>query len=38
MDMALTPEAPELKSTPELTFPGFTQTEQEFLRVFRELI
>ena len=37
MDMALTPEPPELISTPIITFPGFEQTEEEFLRWFREL-
>lgn len=37
MDTRLAEEEPELKSEPEFEFRGFDETEERFLRVFREL-
>lgn len=37
MDTRLAADEPMLKSKPEFGFPGFEQTEQEFLSCFREL-
>lgn len=37
MDVRLAPEEPELKSEPVLTFSGFEQSRQEFLRCFQSL-
>ena len=37
MDTRLAEEEPELKSEPEFGFRGFEETEEEVLRVFREL-
>lgn len=37
MDTRLAQREPELKSVPEFAFLGFEETEQEFLRCFREL-
>lgn len=37
MDTALTPSTPELSSTPEFAFTGFSECENEFLRLFCQL-
>lgn len=37
MDTRLGEKEPALKAKPEFAFPGFAQTEEEFLRIFREL-
>ena len=37
MDTRLAEEEPELKNKPEFRFEGFEETEERFLRVFREL-
>ena len=37
MDLRLTEQEPELRSTPQLAFSGFTETEEKFLELFREL-
>lgn len=37
MDTRLGDEAPELKAVPQFRFPGFAETEREFLELFREL-
>ena len=37
MDTRLTPEEPELKSQPAFSFPGFSDTESEFLSLFDRL-
>lgn len=37
MDTPLMDPTPEIQSKPEFTFMGFTQCEQEFIRIFRQL-
>lgn len=37
MDTPLVEQTPEIFSTPEFTFTGFTQCQQEFLSLFRQL-